>query len=606
MEFADTAIQGLVLFTPTPHHDERGFFSRTFDADTAGRPGWTPTPSCRTACRARPTAWYAGSTCGSGGARASWSAAPTVRSSTSSSTSDPRRAATERWLSFELDGDTQRSIFIPPGCAHGFQTLSVELRRVLPDRSAARPFRGPDDRPRRPGARASRGRSPRAVMSEADRSASPLAGPRRSSCGGCRWSDSRVVPSRHHHPSVNGARSTWQRAYNPELKPTVSEEMREPSNRGREHVPHCDSEPWLLPDASRAPSTTCATSTPRGASMRRSLRRMERATPEEITAYQERRLRLLVRLAAARSPYYRRGSPGAASVRQRSGHWRTSSACPCSSAAPGQRRRAVLRLPASPDVGHDSSGTSGSVVTVYRTAGSSAYELSALERQWGWFGLPPRSRRILLRRDDPDPKEDRRLVPRGPGRMADGGVQLPVGCGRPRPAALRDARLPPGAIEGWPSSIAILASRLSERGEYFPVRAVITSSEVMTTQQMKLLREVFKAPVVDHYGQSERVAMAGVCEAGGYHAFPDYGIMELLPVAGQADRFEIVGTPLHNWGFPLVPLPHWGPGHRGPRRARVRVAGPFPCSARSTGASRTTSRPPTAVRFPRPAGSRTT
>ena len=34
--------------------------------------------------------------------------------------------------------------------------------------------------------------------------------------------------------------------------------------------------------------------------------------------------------------------------------------------------------------------------------------------------------------------------------------------------------------------------------------------------------------------------------------FPDYGIVELLPVAGVADRWEIVGTPLHNWGFPLL------------------------------------------------------
>jgi dTDP-4-dehydrorhamnose 3,5-epimerase len=28
------------------------------------------------------------------------------------------------WLSFELDGDVQNSIFIPAGCAHGFQALT--------------------------------------------------------------------------------------------------------------------------------------------------------------------------------------------------------------------------------------------------------------------------------------------------------------------------------------------------------------------------------------------------------------------------------------------------------------------------------------------------
>jgi len=109
----------------------------------------------------------------------------------------------------------------------------------------------------------------------------------------------------------------------------------------------------------------------------------------------------------------------------------------------------------------------------------------------------------------------------------------------------------PQAIEGWPSSIALLASLLRDRGERLPVAAVITSSEVMTTQQTTLMEEVFCAPVIDHYGQTERVTMAGQCQAGGYHLFPDYAITELLPVEGRPGRWEIVGTPLHNWGFPL-------------------------------------------------------
>ncbi len=305
--------------------------------------------------------------------------------------------------------------------------------------------------------------------------------------------------------------------------------------------------------------------------MRRSLLRMERATPEEITAYQERRLRLLVRVAAARSPYYRawfaRSSVRPAAIR---------------TLADLERLPLLERS----DLVHDaerfcvyprrmmwatsSSGTSGSVVTVYRTAGSSAFELSALERQWGWFGLPPRSRRILLRRDDPDPDKIGAL-----SRLVAGSMQLVVSSyllgAVDLDRLLAEMRaFGPAAIEGWPSSIAILASRLRDRGEHFPVRAVITSSEVMTTEQLTLMREVFEAPVVDHYGQSERVAMAGVCEAGGYHAFPDYGIIELLPVAGQTDRFEIVGTPLHNWGFPLF-------RYRTGDQVTLAPPGPCPC-----------------------------
>ena len=119
-------------------------------------------------------------------------------------------------------------------------------------------------------------------------------------------------------------------------------------------------------------------------------------------------------------------------------------------------------------------------------------------------------------------------------------------------AIMHDVRaFEPDAIEGWPSSIALLAALLRERDEKFPVKAVITSSETMTAGRMALIEDVFSGPVIDHYGQTERVMMAGTCEHGGFHVFPDYGIVELLPVPNTESRWELVGTPLHNWGFPL-------------------------------------------------------
>jgi phenylacetate-CoA ligase len=197
-----------------------------------------------------------------------------------------------------------------------------------------------------------------------------------------------------------------------------------------------------------------------------------------------------------------------------------------------------------------SSGTSGSVVTTYRTPGSSAFEMSALQRQWSWFGLPPWPRRILLRRDDPDTDGIGALT-----RQVPGSRQLVVSSYRldsvDLDQLLEEMRaFQPQAVEGWPSSIALLASLLRDYGAHLPVAAVITSSEVISASQAALIREVFGGPIVDHYGQTERVCMAGGCEAGRYHVFEDYGITELIPLEGRAER-EIVGTPLHNWGFPL-------------------------------------------------------
>ena len=289
---------------------------------------------------------------------------------------------------------------------------------------------------------------------------------------------------------------------------------------------------------------------PMGIHMRRKAANLDHAVAAEIHADQERRLRGLVRWAAARSPFYRRWF-AEAGVDARS--IRGLADLPI---LPVLERQHLVDQPddfcAYPR--HmmwkaNSSGTSGSVVTTYRTVGSSVFELAALERQWGWFGLPRSPRRAILRGSD--------FHADNPGQVARelrGGRQLLVSSFHLTPgslpaicAALRAFQ--PDVVEGWPSSITLLAGLLHQSGERLPVKAIITSSEVVGDSQRALMREVFGGPIIDHYGQTERVAMAGTCEAGNYHIFPDYGIVELVPAAEHAS--EIVATPLHNWGFPL-------------------------------------------------------
>jgi phenylacetate-CoA ligase len=292
---------------------------------------------------------------------------------------------------------------------------------------------------------------------------------------------------------------------------------------------------------------------PAGPLMRRSLTRLERASADEIRRYQERRLRLLVRLVSARSPYYRRwfaeSGVDPRSIRGLDDLQRL----PLLSRADlmnAPEDFAVYPLPAM--WASRSSGTSGRPLTVYRTPGSSAYELAALQRQWSWFGLQRGARRVVLRGSDFSADH-----PGAVTQLVRGNNQLLVSSFHLTPqaipgilTAIRAFR--PDAVEGWPSSIALLAARIRDAGEDLPVRAVITSSEMMNPGQQALMRSVFGGPIVDHYGQTERVALAGTCEAGNYHVFPDYGIVELLPVDGRDGATEIVGTALHNWGFPLL------------------------------------------------------
>lgn len=124
MDTTTTAIPGLIVFSPQPHVDARGFFSRTFDAHVARRAGIDPSAfiqdsmsrSARGVIRGLHIRVGAGEgklvRCSSG---AIFDVVVDLR---------PWSPSYRQWLSFDLDDSGQRSVYIPPGCAHGFQALT--------------------------------------------------------------------------------------------------------------------------------------------------------------------------------------------------------------------------------------------------------------------------------------------------------------------------------------------------------------------------------------------------------------------------------------------------------------------------------------------------
>jgi dTDP-4-dehydrorhamnose 3,5-epimerase len=117
-------IAGALLFTPTPHVDERGFFSRTFDAGVARAAGIDPdgfvqdsiSRSSRGVVRGLHVRRGAGE---SKLVRCSHGAVFDVIVDLRSGSPTYRN-----WESFDLRGDTQVSVYVPAGCAHGFQALT--------------------------------------------------------------------------------------------------------------------------------------------------------------------------------------------------------------------------------------------------------------------------------------------------------------------------------------------------------------------------------------------------------------------------------------------------------------------------------------------------
>jgi len=118
------SIAGALLFTPSPHVDERGFFSRTFDADVVREAGIDPAAFVQDS--------LSRSACGvvrGLHVRRGKGEAKLVRCSYGAIFDvvvdlRPSSPTQGNWESFELRDHEQISLYVPAGCAHGFQALT--------------------------------------------------------------------------------------------------------------------------------------------------------------------------------------------------------------------------------------------------------------------------------------------------------------------------------------------------------------------------------------------------------------------------------------------------------------------------------------------------
>jgi len=112
-------------------------------------------------------------------------------------------------------------------------------------------------------------------------------------------------------------------------------------------------------------------------------------------------------------------------------------------------------------------------------------------------------------------------------------------------------------LEGYPSTMYIVARFLLGRGESLPLRAVFTSSETLHAAQREAFEAAFLCPVFDFYGHAERVVFAGECDRHrGKHLFDEYGVTEIIdddgrPVADDTPGM-LTGTTLWNRGMPII------------------------------------------------------
>lgn len=117
-------IAGAIVFKPIPHRDERGFFSRTFDAAVARSVGIDPDEFIQDSLSRSAQGVLRGLHLrrGRGEAklvRCSYGAIFDVIVDLRSDS-----PTFGNWASFTLRDTEQLSLYVPAGCAHGFQALT--------------------------------------------------------------------------------------------------------------------------------------------------------------------------------------------------------------------------------------------------------------------------------------------------------------------------------------------------------------------------------------------------------------------------------------------------------------------------------------------------
>ena len=125
MKFLPTALPGVLLVDIEAIEDERGFFARSFCREEFAAHGLTPDlVQCSVSWNRR-----------KGTLRGMHFQAPPHEETklvrcTSGAIFDvvvdlrADSAARHQWVGVELSAANRRAVYIPPGCAHGFQTLS--------------------------------------------------------------------------------------------------------------------------------------------------------------------------------------------------------------------------------------------------------------------------------------------------------------------------------------------------------------------------------------------------------------------------------------------------------------------------------------------------
>lgn len=115
-------------------------------------------------------------------------------------------------------------------------------------------------------------------------------------------------------------------------------------------------------------------------------------------------------------------------------------------------------------------------------------------------------------------------------------------------------RLRPPWFHGYPSSIALLASLMLDKGLDigYQVSQVTTGAENLLPAQVEAIERAFGIRPRQHYGMAEGVANISECERGRLHVDEDFAFTEFIRSNEGSLGTRIIGTNFSNPAFPLI------------------------------------------------------
>lgn len=213
-----------------------------------------------------------------------------------------------------------------------------------------------------------------------------------------------------------------------------------------------------------------------------------------------------------------------------------------------------------------SGGSTGAPVTVLKDSKGFARELAATWRGYSWAGVEVGDKQVRFWGVPNNYKEKFK------SKLID------FVCNRYRVSAFEYSdkvfnnylrkieKIGPDYFYGYMSIIKEFAQYIDENNldVKFSLKAIITTSEVLTSVDRKYISDIFKAPVYNEYGCGEIGTIAHECEEFGFHINCENVLLEVVDRRGKPcppdTPGEIVVTDLTNFSMPLIRyrIKDWG------------------------------------------------